>query len=232
MCKSYKPSFAMLLAVGLLSGGVKSYAQQTVGNNIFSVIEPENLGLLQDSIKAYVISGSYYRDITSVIDSAKGYIESRQHVNKPAIVLDIDETSLSNYEFEVKYGFGCNATIWRDWIFLSKDSAISQTLSLTKWADAQGIAVFFVTGRPLYVYDTLNDPTVLNLKAVNYPSWKGIYFKPPMDTTVVFKTRSRKSIELDRGYTIIANIGDQYSDLLGGYYQRAFKLPDPLYYVP
>jgi len=35
-----------------------------------------------------------------------------------------------------------------------------------------------------------------------------------------------------KGYTIIANIGDQYSDLVGGYAEGEFKLPDPMYYIP
>jgi HAD superfamily, subfamily IIIB (Acid phosphatase) len=31
------------------------------------------------------------------------------------------------------------------------------------------------------------------------------------------------------GYIIIANIGDQDSDLTGGYAERIFKLPNPFY---
>ena len=30
----------------------------------------------------------------------------------------------------------------------------------------------------------------------------------------------------------IANFGDQYSDLQGGYEDRAFKLPNPNYFLP
>ena len=31
------------------------------------------------------------------------------------------------------------------------------------------------------------------------------------------------------GYTIIANLGDQESDLAGGYAEKTFKLPNPFY---
>jgi putative acid phosphatase of HAD superfamily subfamily IIIB len=34
------------------------------------------------------------------------------------------------------------------------------------------------------------------------------------------------------GYTIIANMGDQLSDLEGGFAECAFKVPNPLYTVP
>ncbi|HEX3434983.1 MAG TPA: HAD family acid phosphatase [Solirubrobacteraceae bacterium] len=34
------------------------------------------------------------------------------------------------------------------------------------------------------------------------------------------------------GYRIIVNVGDQQSDLDGGFAQRAFKLPNPFYFIP
>ena len=34
------------------------------------------------------------------------------------------------------------------------------------------------------------------------------------------------------GYTIIANVGDQPSDLIGGHAEKMFLLPDPFYRVP
>ena len=41
----------------------------------------------------------------------------------------------------------------------------------------------------------------------------------------------KAEIEL-AGYSIIANVGDQPSDLLGGHSERDFLLPDPFYRVP
>ena len=35
-----------------------------------------------------------------------------------------------------------------------------------------------------------------------------------------------------QGYKIIENIGDQYSDLTGGYSAATYKLPNPFYYIP
>jgi hypothetical protein len=39
------------------------------------------------------------------------------------------------------------------------------------------------------------------------------------------KTAARTAIE-NRGYTIVANIGNSVSDLAGGHAERTFKLPD------
>ena len=46
-----------------------------------------------------------------------------------------------------------------------------------------------------------------------------------------FKAPVRAEIE-QQGYTIVENMGDQPSDLLGGYAEKKFLLPDPFYRVP
>jgi hypothetical protein len=42
----------------------------------------------------------------------------------------------------------------------------------------------------------------------------------------------RKHVEKDLGYDIVANFGDQFSDLVGGHADRQVKLPNPTYYLP
>ena len=36
----------------------------------------------------------------------------------------------------------------------------------------------------------------------------------------------------EQGYTILLSMGDQESDLAGGYAEKTFKLPNPVYYLP
>lgn len=51
------------------------------------------------------------------------------------------------------------------------------------------------------------------------------------ETAVAYKSNERKRLE-KKGYRIIGNIGDQWSDLLGtNAGNRTFKLPDPMYYI-
>ncbi len=45
-----------------------------------------------------------------------------------------------------------------------------------------------------------------------------------------FKTDVRRKLTQE-GYVIVINIGDQYSDLAGGYAERIYKLPNPFYIV-
>ena len=54
----------------------------------------------------------------------------------------------------------------------------------------------------------------------------------PKCTTVEYKAGTRKHIEKDLGYDIVLNVGDQWSDLQGGYADTVLKLPNPTYYLP
>lgn len=49
--------------------------------------------------------------------------------------------------------------------------------------------------------------------------------------TIQYKAGTRAYIE-SMGYDIVADFGDQYSDLTGGYADRTFKIPNPNYYLP
>ena len=72
-----------------------------------------------------------------------------------------------------------------------------------------------------------------NLREQGY-EWDEVIVFPPnvrFASAVDFKAPERKKIS-DRGYTILVNIGDQDSDLAGGYAERTFKLPNPVYLIP
>jgi acid phosphatase len=75
---------------------------------------------------------------------------------------------------------------------------------------------------------------VRNLRAVGLGDYAKLFMVPNgahFASAADFKTPIR--IEIERlGYTIIANMGDQPSDLLGGHAEKKFLLPDPFYRVP
>ena len=73
-----------------------------------------------------------------------------------------------------------------------------------------------------------------NLKAAGYTKWDGLFLRPKGYEHVpaaTYKTAIRKEIT-QLGYQIIVNIGDQKSDLVGGYADKGFKLPNPYYFIP
>ena len=74
--------------------------------------------------------------------------------------------------------------------------------------------------------------TEQNLRSAGYDRWSGLAMKPPdRPTTLELKRGERERIE-DEGFRIFVNIGDQDSDLNGGAAKPAFKLPNPMYYIP
>jgi hypothetical protein len=50
-------------------------------------------------------------------------------------------------------------------------------------------------------------------------------------STIQYKSAVRRHL-VHQGYDVIANFGDQYSDLIGGSADRAVMLPTPTYYLP
>ena len=115
---------------------------------------------------------------------------------------------------------------------------------LREQGEADGFAIFGLTGRT----DTQEEATLANLRrsatrrstADNfYTKWSGSNPQPSYVTcaaakctTVEYKAGTRKHIEKDLGYDIVLNVGDQWSDLQGGYADKVLKLPNPTYFLP
>jgi predicted secreted acid phosphatase len=207
--------------------------------------QPPNLGDLKTQLGAYHDYGDYDREIAAVIADAEAHVLARaKAVTKPALVLDIDETSLSNWA-EMKaddYGYIANGDCViangvpaspcgaLQWDASGAATAIGPTLALFNLAKANGVAVFFITGR----YETERGVTEQNLRKVGYDGWAGLAMRPtgsPSTPAAAFKAPERAKIQA-QGFTIIANVGDQPSDLAGGYAERGFLLPNPFYRIP
>jgi acid phosphatase len=202
---------------------------------------PDNLGLYKLELVKYVESGQYENALNAVARRAAAWLRAQAaRKGKLAMVLDIDETSLSNWPVIRQDDFGvilhgpCDAAPaacgWNAWIRQGRDQPIVSTLQLYRQARREGVAVFFITGR----HEPLREATERNLRAAGYDGWSGLMMEPPglhTRSAADFKTPVRKKI-VDQGYTIVVNMGDQESDLKGGYAERTFKLPDPFYYIP
>jgi len=204
--------------------------------------QPRNLGELKTEILAYHRSGAYDRGLTAVAAEARTYVERRAgDAIRPALVLDIDETALTNWPEIIANDFGyiadgtcdrlprgpCGVKAWEQ---SARSAAIVPTLRLFQAARARGVAVFFITGR----HEDERAATERNLRRAGYDGWAGLVLRPvgaAAASAVDYKAAERKRIEA-AGYTIIANVGDQPSDLAGGHAERTFLLPNPFYRIP
>lgn len=204
-------------------------------------VQPANIGDLKAEAKSYYDSGAYLTDLQQAAWPAIPWIaEQAPRVSRPAVVFDIDETALSNYEALAANDFGrivtgpcdlpkgpCNL---QDWDQLAESTLIPPTMDVFTAAKDGGAAIFFITGRA----ESQRAATERNLADVGYRG----YTRLIMETTGAhyvsaadFKAPQRKAIE-DEGYTIVANLGDQPSDLDGGFAERTFLLPNPFYRIP
>lgn len=198
--------------------------------------EPTNLHTIKQQLIAYHDSGVYLSDITRVDAQAKEYIAKRiaenQQLSQPlqlAVVFDIDETALSGYQDMLKLRFGGTNQQFTEFLARADEPAIAPTLALYNYIKSNHLAAFFVTGRG----ELLRQATTKNLLAAGYHDWDGLYLRPEQyheKSIVPYKSSVRKHIE-NAGYTIIATIGDQQSDLDGGYAEKGFKLPNPYYFI-
>ncbi|HEV3115056.1 MAG TPA: HAD family acid phosphatase [Candidatus Binataceae bacterium] len=205
-----------------------------------------NLGQYKIALTRYYESGQYERDVAAAVGKAAAYLTAQANrKGKLAIVLDIDETALSNWPVIKADDFGfipqgpCDlspsdypqgACGWMVWISQARNKPILPTLELYRLARKEGMAVFFITGRP----GSLRAPTERNLRAAGYDKWNDLMMKTAgyrTESVIKFKSSSRATI-VRQGYTIVLNMGDQESDLAGGYAERTFKVPDPFYYIP
>ncbi len=213
-----------------------------------SADEPVNLGQMKAQLEVYH-GCQYERAVAKVLGDAEAYVAVRAAaVAKPAVVLDIDDTALSNWPMLVRNDLGlirngdcpvepttaCGFTAWK---LRAQAEVIAPTLALFKAAVANNVPVFFITGR--IEGAALRAATVDNLTRAGYAGWEELVLRSPdpgCDVTC-FKRQERAAIE-QRGYTIIANVGDQWSDLdpdadrkSGTHAERIFKVPNPFYFI-
>lgn len=191
--------------------------------------EPANLYPHKLEIRAYVARGDYEREIAAVAARAGAWVEerSRQGGARLTVVFDLDETLLFNWPHMSAMDFGYVAREWDRWVEEAKAPAIEPVREVYRAARRRGVEVVFITGRR----ENARAGTERNLRAIDCADYAALILRPMEEkgTAAAFKTAVRRKLA-GEGRTIIANIGDQESDLAGGFAERTFKLPNPFYF--
>ncbi|MBA0782496.1 hypothetical protein Gotri_000376 [Gossypium trilobum] len=190
----------------------------------------------EEYVGHYMLGKQYRKDSRAVAKEAFLYAQSLKLAGdgKDIWIFDIDETTLSNTPYYAQHGFGAepyNATLFDKWVMEGAAPALPESLWLYNKLLSLGIKVVFLTGR----HESQRNTTASNLKNVGYHAWNKLILKEPSKysgkTAVFYKSNEREMLE-KKGYRIIGNMGDQWSDLLGtNTGNRTFKLPDPMYYI-
>ena len=206
----------------------------------------------------FAADSNYAKEASSVAAAGSRWLAAMAGKSPmQAIVLDVDDTTLTTWNYETfsnwAYNPGTNAT----YVLGEKFPATPGMVDMVEPAAAEGYAIFFITGRPTSQYDAtlanLTTADVVGGISAGYPTPEELFTKPAvgsypayLDTpefcadaiatstschTVPYKAGTRAYIE-SLGYDIVADFGDQYSDLFGGYTDQTFKMPNPNYYLP
>jgi acid phosphatase len=195
-----------------------------------SRLEPANLGAHKREIRDYVKSGTYAEQLEDVAMQANDWIEQRvarrSGGEQLAVVLDLDETLFLNWSRIDESDFTYVSEDWNRWVEAAAAPAIEPVREVFHKARRNGVAVVFITGRP----ERQREATEENLRRIGCDDFDALICAPDglQTSAAEFKVAQRRRIEAE-GKTIIANVGDQLSDLIGGHAERVFKLPNPFY---
>jgi predicted secreted acid phosphatase len=233
---------------------------------------------------------NYANEARSVAKQGGNWLSARSKVADKAIVLDVDDTTLTTWNYELYSNWDFNPTTNAQFVGLTGSTftgnafpATPGMVDMVSDAKAMGYAIFFLTGRgdsqhqatianlvsdtaaglPDLTTVTISGKTVPEIDA-GYPMptpldiqhggfTDGLFTKPPVGQypaylnkpqfcgpsitagvscpTIQYKSGVRAYIE-SQGYDIVGNFGDQFSDLLNGFADKTFKMPNPNYYLP
>ena len=265
----------LVLVVSLATGGIVLAATTPAIQTITprSANDITNLDVLRQQIRNYygdplgsgvfADDGNYAREASSVARAGSRWLNWRAAWGHhgggiKAIVLDVDDTTLATWNYEIFSNWAFNPTTNGDFVNQQKFPAVPGMVAMVNKAASEGYAIIFITGRPAaQEAATLGNltsdgigvdagyvaPTTLN------DGEDGLFTKPPVAsyppylvaacagdpngscTTIHYKSATRAHIE-SLGYDIVADFGDQFSDLLGGFADKTFKMPNPNYFLP
>ena len=275
----------LCLVIGGVAVGATGPAIQTITPR--SANQITNLDVLRQQIRNYygdplgtgvfAPDSNYAREASSVAargarflatgrNERNGSITRAEHGPKPApglkaIVLDVDDTTLATWNYEIFSNWAFNPTSNADFVTREVFPPVPGMVDMVNRAATEGYAIFFITGRPAtqeaVTLGNLTSSDTIGLDA-GYPTpttlkngEDGLFTKPAVAdypdylktacaeeiaagktcTTIYYKSATRAHIE-SVGYNIVASFGDQFSDLSGGFADRTFKMPNPNYFLP
>jgi acid phosphatase len=148
------------------------------------------------------------------------------HPEKPTVVLDIDETTMSNWACLDAAAFDLSGLA--TCVVESKSKVFPAAKAFIKHARARKVRIAFITGAPEIVCPSRKK----NLRAQGITTFT-LICRPASatgDTVVPYKSGERKKLQ-KAGATIVLNVGDQRSDLAGGGAKATVLLPNPIYKI-
>ncbi|MFM1964439.1 MAG: hypothetical protein RL134_164 [Actinomycetota bacterium] len=150
---------------------------------------------------------------------------------KAMVVFDVDETLLNSYTYSLAQDpqFSFNPSTWTDYVKSCGYSAIPQTRALFDRLKDLGVHIALVSSGNR---DT-KAAMIPCLNSLGFSGWDRYVMRgsaAPQLSSGEYKAIARKALE-KKGFTIVASVGDQVSDMSYGHLRRGFLLPNTMYYL-
>lgn len=187
----------------------KYYAQQKIYDQ--KII---SFSWVNNAAEYHALCYQAYNAVKVQVDNA---VKNRKKKDKPiAIVLDVDETILSNSPHWSSYvgtGKTYNRQSWVDWCDAGIASAMPGAIDCLQYVDSKGVEIFYVSNRH---EDTELDGTIKNFEKLGMPQADKNH--------MLFKTTtSNKQARFDtvtQNYNVILYMGDNAGDFPLGTYGK------------
>lgn len=130
----------------------------------------------------------------------------------PAVVLDVDETLLDNSKYQVwmmRANQSFSTKTWNQFCAAQVSTAILGAVEFTKYADAKGVKVFYVTNRGA---ETEKD-TRENMQKLGFPMGGNVdTFLMQGEKPEWTGAKSTRRAAITKDYRVLLNIGDNFGD--------------------
>jgi 5'-nucleotidase (lipoprotein e(P4) family) len=136
---------------------------------------------------------------------------------KPAVILDIDETALDNSPYQarlIRNGGEYNEADWAAWCKEKRARALPGAVEFTQFAAKHGIAVIYISNRS----QDLDSATIDNLRQVGFPvsgpdAFLGLGTVLPGCDQVGTEKNCRRQL-VSQNYRVLMQFGDQLGDFV------------------
>jgi len=228
-CEKYFNCFKQEIAA------IKNNFKRNKNMKSSDTLKKEQLENFYDDLKP---NSPYIIEVTKIALDIINYLEEFLKNNPsgiPALLLDYDDTFVSHY-FNFKHeNFGNTAEQVDRRVRKTDLPIIPPMYNVYQKAVELNLEVFFVSYRKSIESHPIKEMRPYIIKNLEYHGIKiheSHIFVPNAEeaklNSVIYKIQVRKKLT-EEGYHIIANVGDQPSDIEGGYAERSFLLPNKLY---
>lgn len=169
----------------------------------------ENLTYCKNKVIEYVDNGLYYAECQYKINEAQSILSKRIGVPNLTVVLDIDDTAISFYDYWKKVDFGgTNATVTASF-YLEYEPELPPVKAFYDYCIKNNVNIIFLTGRR----EKYRTPTLQLLKNAGYVTFMGLDMKPDNSQLNDAEFKAEMILKYQKQGLIIAVIvGDQNTD--------------------